>query len=110
MTYRRPRRTDAEVLAEAMDTMRFLDTVAISSLARDIRTTPKRLRRLVQGSTHLEIQEGRWVHSSRATSPTAPLYLQGLTNRRTGNDRHLVRFDSTYVVKRSNPLTEPLNV
>jgi hypothetical protein len=93
-----------------MDTMRYCDTVALSSLARYIRTTPKRLRRLVDGSTHLEIQDGRRVHMSRATSPTASLYLQGLTNRRTGNDRHLVRFDSTYVVKRTNPLTEPLNV
>jgi len=94
------RRTDEEVLADAVRTMRLYEAVAVTSLAREIGTTPQRLRRLVGASSELELWDGQRLHRREAMSPRSSVWVKGIANPRTLNNMHLVRFDATYVLSR----------
>jgi hypothetical protein len=87
-----PRRTDEQVLQEAVRWMRFCDHVAVSSLARAIGVSATRLRRLVEESSELRLRDGASLRRHLGLT-----WSRGLANPHTGNDTHLVRDEYTYV-------------
>ena len=92
---RRPapaRRSDQQVLADALRTMRFRDRVAVSSLARAVGVSTTRIRRLIETSTDLRLRDGASVRRHLGLT-----WSRGLSNPRTGNDTHLVHDEYVYV-------------
>jgi len=94
----KPRR-DEEVLRDAHRTMRHCEAVALSSLAAHLGVTAKRLRRLIESCDQFTLRGSDDLLRAHSRYSTEPLWLDGLANPRTLNNRHVVRPYCTYVQK-----------